>query len=126
MSDAAAERKAKGLIGLGIRGRLAVVGVQQVRDAARRGKLKVALVASDISQNSWDKISSLLRARSVPLITTLSGGDLGVVAGRENVSVIGVTDDGLARGLLDAIPPSETPAGDGRTTRPPGRRDSRR
>ena len=52
--DAAARRKVLGLVGLGIRGRRAVVGVQLVRDAARRGKLKLALVASDASQKSMD------------------------------------------------------------------------
>jgi len=41
--DAIVRRKVLGLVGLGIRGRRAVVGVQQVRDAARRGKLKLAL-----------------------------------------------------------------------------------
>ena len=70
MSSDAGTRKALGLIGLGIRGRLAVVGVQQVRDAAKRGRLQVALVASDASQNSLDKISSLLAARAVPVISS--------------------------------------------------------
>ena len=64
MTDDVAKRKVLGLVGLGIRGRLAVVGVQLVRDAAKRDRLKVALVASDASQNSLDKVSSLLRATS--------------------------------------------------------------
>jgi hypothetical protein len=54
MIESAARRRILGLAGLGIRGRIAVVGVQQVRDAAKRGKLKVALVASDASKNSLD------------------------------------------------------------------------
>lgn len=126
MSASDGSRKALGLIGLGIRGRLAVVGVEQVRDAAKRGKLKVALVASDISENSLDKISSLLKARSVTVIDAIRGSDLGNVAGRENVAVIGVTDAGLARGIIDAFSPSNAVEGAGRTTRPSSRRDSRR
>lgn len=127
MSSDAGTRKALGLIGLGIRGRLAVVGVQQVRDAAKRGRLQVALVASDASQNSLDKISSLLAAREVPVISSVSGSELGNVAGRENVSVIGVTDAGLARGIMSALPAAISEiAGAGRTARLSSRRDSRR
>ena len=50
--DEAAERRVLGLVGLGIRGRNAVVGVEQVRMAAKRGKLALALVAPDASPNS--------------------------------------------------------------------------
>ena len=103
MSDAA-KRKVLGLVGLGLRGRLAVVGVQQVRDAAKRGKLKIALVASDASQNSLDKVESLLAARKVTIVRSFSGRELGEVAGRELVAVIGVSDAGLAKGITSAIP----------------------
>lgn len=103
MTDEIAKRKALGLIGLGLRGRLAVVGVQQVRDAAKHGKLKVALVANDASKNSLDKVVGLLKAREVPVIDKLSAMELGTVSGREAVAVIGVTNTGLARGIRDAF-----------------------
>ena len=129
MTDDVAKRKVLGLVGLGIRGRLAVVGVQLVRDAAKRDRLKVALVASDASQNSLDKVSSLLRARRVPVIGSMTGAELGGVAGRESVAVIGITDAGLAKGIVSAIPPvadaNESEIA-GRTARLSRRRDSRR
>lgn len=103
MIDEVAKRKALGLVGLGLRGRLAVVGVQQVRDAAKHGKLKVALVAHDASKNSLDKVVGLLKAREVPMIDKFSAVELGTVAGREAVAVIGVTNTGLARGIRDAF-----------------------
>ena len=133
MTDDVAKRKVLGLVGLGIRGRLAVVGVQLVRDAAKRNRLKVALVASDASQNSLDKGSSLLRARRVPVIGSMTGEALGGVAGRESVAVIGIMDAGLAKGITSAIPAvidenAAENAGDraGRTARLSRRRDSRR
>ncbi len=104
MIDAIVRRKILGLVGLGIRGRRAVVGVQQVRDAARRGKLKLALVAADASKNSMDKIVPLLTARGVAMIEGLSSADLATVCGRESVSAIGVLDAGLARGIREAAP----------------------
>lgn len=103
MTSESAKRKVLGLVGLGLRGRLAVVGVQQVRDAAKRGKLKIALVASDASQNSLDKVDALLLARKVATVRDFSGRELGEVAGREVVAVIGVSDAGLAKGIADAI-----------------------
>jgi ribosomal protein L7Ae-like RNA K-turn-binding protein len=127
MSADAAKRKVLGLVGLGLRGRLAVAGVQQVRDAAKNGRLKLALVASDASQNSLDKVSGLLKARGVPMIGSFSGQELGGIAGRESVAAIGVADRGLAQGITAIIPASEAAVGiAGRTARSSGRRDSRR
>ncbi len=60
--DAAAERRLLGLVGLGMRARTAVVGVERVRDAARRGRLALAIVAPDASRNSLDKVLPLLAA----------------------------------------------------------------
>jgi ribosomal protein L7Ae-like RNA K-turn-binding protein len=101
--DAIVRRKILGLVGLGIRGRLAVVGVQQVRDAARRGKLKLALVADDASRNSKDKVVPLLAARQVTMIEGFMSADLASITGRESVAAVGVTDAGLAKGIRSAL-----------------------
>ena len=128
MTNEVAKRKVLGLVGLGLRGRLAVVGVQQVRDAAKRGKLKVALVANDASKNSLDKVSGLLKALEVPVVDALSAEELGGVAGREAVAVIGVINVGLARGIMTAIPAPgwDVTAGGRQAARPSSRGDSRR
>lgn len=102
--DSVARRKVLGLVGLGLRARRAVVGVQQVRDAARRGKLKLALIASDASRNSMDKVVPLLTARRVDMIQGFKSEELGASCGRESVSVLGVLDAGLARGIRSAAP----------------------
>jgi ribosomal protein L7Ae-like RNA K-turn-binding protein len=127
MTADAVKRKVLGLVGLGLRGRLAVVGVQQVRDAARHGRLKLALVARDASQNSLDKVSGLLVAREVPVIGSFSAAELGGIAGRESVTAIGVADQGLANGIVALVPASEVKVQvAGRTARHSSRRDSRR
>jgi ribosomal protein L7Ae-like RNA K-turn-binding protein len=95
-------RKILGLVGLGIRGRLVVVGVQQVRDAARRGKLRLALVADDASKNSLDKVVPLLSAREIDIMKGLKSDDLAAVCGRDSVSAVGVLDSGLAKGIRAA------------------------
>ncbi|HEX9248844.1 MAG TPA: hypothetical protein VF856_05060, partial [Gemmatimonadaceae bacterium] len=63
--DAVQQRKLLGLIGLGVRGRGAIIGVERVRDAARRGKLFLAIAAPDASSNSLDKVLPLLQARGI-------------------------------------------------------------
>jgi len=109
--DATQNRKLLGLIGLGLRGRGAIVGVQQVREAARRGKLFLAIAAPDASSNSLDKVLPLLRARGIIVVAGPPATELGSVAGREATAVIGIVDKGLAKGIRAL---SLTPMPDGR------------
>jgi Ribosomal protein HS6-type (S12/L30/L7a) len=87
------------LVGLGIRGRGAVVGVERVRESARTGKLAFAIVAADASQNSLDKLLPLLRARRINFIEVPSAAELGAAAGRTETAAIGVLDRDLANGI---------------------------
>ena len=87
------------LVGLGIRGRGAVVGVERVRESARTGKLAFAVVAADASQNSLDKLLPLLRARRINFIEVPSAAALGAAAGRNETAAIGVLDRELAKGI---------------------------
>ena len=101
--DAEARRKVLGLVGLGVRGRLAVVGVQQVREAANRGKVRVAVVAMDASKNSLDKVLPLLAARRVRVIEGIGAAELGSAVGRETTAAVGVLDANLARGIRSIV-----------------------
>jgi ribosomal protein L7Ae-like RNA K-turn-binding protein len=94
-----AQRRVLGLVGLGIRARNAVVGVEQVRIAAQKGKLALALVAPDASPNSRKKLLPLLAATRVRVIEGPSAAALGAVAGRETTTAIGIIDAALARGV---------------------------
>ena len=97
--DAVLTRKLLGLIGLGVRGRGAIVGVQRVREAARRGKLHLAIAAPDASSNSLDKVLPLLRARGVPVVEGPPATEFGAAVGRDTTAVIGIVDRGLAKGI---------------------------
>jgi ribosomal protein L7Ae-like RNA K-turn-binding protein len=109
--ESAQMRKLLGLIGLGVRGRGAIVGVQQVREAARRGKLQLAIAAPDASINSLNKFLPLLRARGILVVAGPSAAELGSAAGRDATAVIGIVDRGLAKGIRALSP---TPMPDGR------------
>lgn len=98
--DVATERRLLGLLGLGVRSRGAVVGVDRVREAARKGVLQVAVVAPDASRHSLDKVVPLLEARRIRIIEGPSAVSLGNAVGREATAVVGVTDRALASGVL--------------------------
>ena len=87
-------------------GRLVVVGVQLVRDAAQRGKLKLAVVAPDASHNSLDKVVPMLRAKRIRMIEGPSARELGAAVGRESTAVVGVVDPQLARGIRAIVEPA--------------------
>jgi ribosomal protein L7Ae-like RNA K-turn-binding protein len=101
--DAALRRRLLGLAGLGVRARNAVVGVDQVRGAATKGTLRLALVAEDVSRHSRDKVVPLLVAKGITMIDGFSASELGGVAGKEATAVIGIVDAQLAKGIRGAL-----------------------
>lgn len=108
--DAETTRKLFALLGLGVRGRGAVIGVQRVREAAKSGKLMVAIAAPDASSNSLNKVMPLLRAREIPVFAAASAVELGNAVGRDSTTVVGVVNRGLAKGIR-ALSLSEMPEG---------------
>jgi ribosomal protein L7Ae-like RNA K-turn-binding protein len=101
------------LLGLGVRARGAVVGVDQVRAAALRETLALAVVAPDASPHSLDKVMPLLAAKRVAIVTGPTAEELGRAVGRQTTAAIGVMDRNLARGIQEAArgPGGSTPAG---------------
>lgn len=98
-----AEQRVLRLLGLGVRSRGAIVGVNQVREAAKRNKVLFAVVATDASQNSLDKLVPLLNARRVKFIEVPSASELGAAVGREQTAVVGIVDRQLAAGVRELV-----------------------
>lgn len=92
-----------GLLGLGVRGRRAVVGVELVREAAKRGTLELAVIAPDASRHSLAKVTPLLQAKRVRIIEGPAATQLGAAVGRESTAAVGVVDRNLARGILAIV-----------------------
>jgi ribosomal protein L7Ae-like RNA K-turn-binding protein len=76
-----------------------IVGVEQVREAAKRNKVVLAVVATDASQNSLNKVVPLLNARRVRFIEVPSAAELGAAVGRDQTTVVGIVDRQLAAGV---------------------------
>jgi ribosomal protein L7Ae-like RNA K-turn-binding protein len=80
-----------------------VIGVEQVRGAAQRDRLALAVIASDVSQHSRDKVVPLLKAKGIECVEGPTGDELGQCVGKEITAVIGVVDTALANGIRAAI-----------------------
>ena len=70
-----------------------------MRVEAKKGTLKLAVVAHDVSRHSRDKVIPLLKAKGIDIIEVLSADELGAACGREQTAAVGITDAGLARGV---------------------------
>ncbi len=91
------------LVGLGVRGRGAVIGVEQVREGAKKNKVAYAVVAMDASRHSLDKVIPLLNARRVRFVEVPSAAELGGAVGRETTAVVGIVDRQLAKGIRELV-----------------------
>jgi ribosomal protein L7Ae-like RNA K-turn-binding protein len=109
--DEMARRKVLGLLGLGVRGRLVVVGAERVRVEALKGAVHLAVVAADVSRHSLDKVLPVLRARRIEVIEWPNAAELGDAVGRDTTAAVGIVDQALARGIRGAVA-GAAPAGD--------------
>ena len=91
------------LVGLGVRGRGAVIGVEQVREGAKKNQVAYAVVAMDASRHSLDKVIPLLNARRVRFVEVPSAAELGGAVGRETTAVVGIVDRQLAKGIRELV-----------------------
>ena len=90
------------LLGLAARAGALVFGTDLVRRAVRAGNVRLAIVASDISENTSDKLRPLLASRTVAVIEGPDRGELGAMVGRGPLSVVGVIDETFASRMLPA------------------------
>jgi ribosomal protein L7Ae-like RNA K-turn-binding protein len=97
--NAAVRQRMLRLLGLGMRSRGVVVGVRQVREAAKHNKVFMAVVATDVSSNSLDKVVPLLNGRRVKFVEVPSAAELGAAVGRVETAVVGIVDRQLAAGV---------------------------
>ena len=88
------------LLGLAARAGALVYGTDLVRRAVRAGDVHLAIVASDISENTSQKLRPLLASRTVAVIEGPDRGELGARVGRGPLSVVGVTDAEFAGRML--------------------------
>jgi ribosomal protein L7Ae-like RNA K-turn-binding protein len=88
-----------GLLGLGNRGGLIVVGVDAVRKELQAGKCWCVVVAEDASPRAMEKVVRLASAKGVTLLPGPRAAAIGAQLGKPPVMVVGVRDRALAGGM---------------------------
>lgn len=89
-----------GLLGLGLRGRRVVIGVDAARAVLQRGDAHAVIVARDLSDRARQKVLRLAAGTGVPLIEGPESAVLGARLGRPPVMVVAVRDRSLGAGIL--------------------------
>jgi len=92
------------LLGLGVRGRQVVIGVDPVRAGLQADRFACVVMAEDASPRAREKVVRLALAKGVPLLTGPAARAIGDRLGRPAVMAVGVLDRALAQGLADAAP----------------------
>ncbi len=96
------------LLGLAARAGALLPGTERVREAARKGSLRFALVAADVSDNSLDKLLPVLRKRRVPHAVMFTRDQLGQAVGKSPLSAVGITHPSFAAKLRALLPGAES------------------
>ncbi|HSE28242.1 MAG TPA: ribosomal L7Ae/L30e/S12e/Gadd45 family protein [Gemmatimonadales bacterium] len=89
-----------GLLGLGMRARQLVVGVDAVRRALQADEVRCVVMAADAGPRAAEKVVRLARGRGVPLVPGPAAEMLGARLGRPAVMAVGIRDRALADGVL--------------------------
>ena len=93
-----------GLLGLGLRARRVILGVDRVREAVRANRVACLVLASDASARAREKVVRLAAARGVPILPGPTAEAIGARLGKPGIMVAAVLDRALARGLAAAGP----------------------
>ncbi len=94
------ERAVLGLMGLARKGGNAAVGRDPVRDAVRRGRARLIVVAADAGDAINREVQRIGEGAQIPILTIGTRDLLGRALGRAEVSVTAFTDAGLAEAAM--------------------------
>ncbi|MBQ8551628.1 MAG: ribosomal L7Ae/L30e/S12e/Gadd45 family protein [Clostridia bacterium] len=99
------EQKLLGLLGFAARARKLVCGTDLCRDEIRRGRIPLALVASDASANTTKRIADACKFYGTELCRLpITASELSARIGKTaNIAVIGVTDMNFVNGIAALI-----------------------
>ncbi|MBQ9534728.1 MAG: ribosomal L7Ae/L30e/S12e/Gadd45 family protein [Clostridia bacterium] len=99
-------------LGLMYRAGSLAIGADKSYDAARRGKIKLLMLASDAAKNTVSGAKNALREKDVPLVTLpYTKAELGDALGKGECSALAILDFGFAISFCERMgfaPESET------------------
>ena len=90
------EKDVAGVLGLAQKAGKISSGDLGVKDALAVGKAKLLIIAADASPNTVKELVFLAEKASVPVITCMQRGELGLCIGKAPRAAVAVLDKGLA------------------------------
>ena len=98
--------KARNYLALGRKGSLVELGEEPVGAAARAGKARLVIVASDASDHTWRRALSYVAGTDQQCLRlSFSKDDLGLAVGRQSLAIGAFTDAALAVAFVKALGP---------------------
>lgn len=98
--------KALNYLALGRKGSLVELGEEPVGAAARAGKARLVIVASDASDHTWRRALSYVAGTDQQCLRlSFSKDDLGLAVGRQSLAIGAFTDAALAVAFVKALGP---------------------
>lgn len=91
------------LISMGQRAGKLASGSFAVKNNLNRGKVRLLLIAIDAAAHSVHELNGLASAKGVPVLSYGSKDDLGRLIGKSPRTALAITDEHMARGILEAF-----------------------
>ncbi len=91
------------ILGFAQRARKLSHGMDAALQAIMKGKAKVVLLATDLSENTRQKIESAALSFKVPIRTCGSKAAYGRALGREETGIIAVIDAMFAKSIIEIL-----------------------
>jgi ribosomal protein L7Ae-like RNA K-turn-binding protein len=91
------------MFGLALASGNVVSGEGMVLDAVRKRKVKLVILATDVSENTRKRIEDKCTYYKIPVKSYLTKEELGHSIGKEYRAVIGILDAGFSRSILKKI-----------------------
>lgn len=88
------------ILGLARKAGKVVIGTDLTVNEVRKNRVKVVLLASDASNNTKKLIYDKCQFYKVFVIDTYSSAEISNSIGKENIKVIGISDEGFSKLLL--------------------------
>ncbi len=90
-------------IGLARRAGKIIPGYRTCLGAVNAGKIKLLIVAEDMSENTKDRFSTLCLNRGVPFYVFGTVDELSAAAGMTGVGIFGIADSNFAKAIKKEI-----------------------
>jgi ribosomal protein L7Ae-like RNA K-turn-binding protein len=91
------------LLGLSCRAGKAVLGFMPTQAALAKNKVKLIIIARDLSAHTREKVERLSQQKNVPLFEVPDRQELSTALGRDNLAVIGITCKEMAKALKESF-----------------------